>query len=241
MTLEPTGEYFISFSSVEAATAYRDKLLLQHSVSQHAVSPRSGLWESTLPSSLRTGGDVAQELQNMTIAPGSHPPLEVTAFNNRQLSWTNRLSARLERLGYGSRPPAVLLSVYPPTMFAAKLYDFMWQDNRARKSVWEVSRPQRLAKDAHRQDVGELFDASTQIMPTMDGEEEDGEEGNDKDHEQRRDSQRKLDTLQGQFVVAFPDYAEAQRFQRHWNQRTLNTESVDSPKRHVVQASVIKW
>ncbi|KAK1255838.1 hypothetical protein MKX07_008097, partial [Trichoderma sp. CBMAI-0711] len=99
-TLEPLGRYWVTFSTGEAAVSYRDRLIRLHKLNGFKLRSASGLWESSVPDSLKVSlaspsagpaatasalddtSDIAQldtpgtpslvELANsFTIAPGS--------------------------------------------------------------------------------------------------------------------------------------------------------------------------
>ncbi|KAG6021368.1 hypothetical protein E4U41_002502, partial [Claviceps citrina] len=53
ITLEPLGQYHISFATAPAAISYRDRLLRLHRLSHHRLTHAHGLWESLVPLHLR--------------------------------------------------------------------------------------------------------------------------------------------------------------------------------------------
>ncbi|UKZ74258.1 hypothetical protein TrVFT333_001920 [Trichoderma virens FT-333] len=52
-TLEPLGRYWVTFSTGQAAASYRDRLVRLHKLNGFKLRSASGLWESSVPSSLK--------------------------------------------------------------------------------------------------------------------------------------------------------------------------------------------
>ncbi|UKZ47700.1 hypothetical protein TrVGV298_001926 [Trichoderma virens] len=141
-TLEPLGRYWVTFSTGQAAASYRDRLVRLHKLNSFKLRSASGLWESSVPSSLKVslasppagpaaaaaaetsdavisdtpGTETLVDLVNtFTIAPGSQailPMQRKKVFLQRP--WAKRLAGLVENLGYGERPWTLMVDIYPP-------------------------------------------------------------------------------------------------------------------------------
>ena len=90
--------------------------------------------------------DAAAELEGFTVVPGSLERVDVVrrrvTLANR---WAKNLSEVVAPLGYGDKPPVVLLRAYPPSLEAADIAAFIEDSGRERMCSWKVSKPQELA------------------------------------------------------------------------------------------------
>ncbi|KAL6691834.1 hypothetical protein J3F84DRAFT_385542 [Trichoderma pleuroticola] len=260
-TLEPLGRYWVTFGSGEAAASYRDRLVRLHKLNGFKLRSASGLWESSVPSSLKvslatpsaaaetsdalTSDTPSTEtlvdiVNTFTIAPGSQAILPI---QRRKVSllrpWTNRLAGLVENLGYGERPPTLMVDIYPPTLTAQELHQFIRRDGQNRGLRWQVSLPQHLKTSG-----SQRGSAKTNVTrETGWNDEVDAQEGGE--DKQRnpffwRSDRETLEKLKGRFVLACADETEARRFQQSWNRRTLTTTQPE-PARYLVHASIIKW
>ncbi|PTB45067.1 hypothetical protein M441DRAFT_129086 [Trichoderma asperellum CBS 433.97] len=194
---------------------------------------------SDLPSSTESVVDLAN---SFTIAPGS---LETLPVQRRKVTlarpWAKRLAGMVENLGFGEVPHVLMLEVYPPTLSAGELHQFIRQDGESRGLRWPISAPQPLKMNSPEQ-------APTRTRGTSKRDVDEDEEG--EDHETAsnkqpspsfklndRDTEEKL---KGRFVLACTDGAEARRFQQSWNNRALRTLR-PQPARYIVYASIINW
>ncbi|KAK4077477.1 uncharacterized protein Triagg1_3809 [Trichoderma aggressivum f. europaeum] len=262
-TLEPLGRYWVTFSSGEAAASYRDRLVRLHKLNGFKLRSASGLWESSVPSSLkvslaapsaaaaaaetsdaltsdtRSTETLVDLVNTFTIAPGSQALLPI---QRRKVSllrpWTNRLAGLVENLGYGERPPTLMVDIYPPTLSAQELHQFIRQDGQNRGLRWQVSLPQHLKTSGSQR-------GWAKTNRTREGswnDEVDELEGEDKRRNPFfwRNDRETLEKLKGRFILACADETEARRFQQSWNRRTLTTLQPE-PARYLVHASIIKW
>lgn len=270
-TLEPLGRYLVSFSNVEAATAYCEKLLRLHRLSKLRLGSASGLWESQVPPHLRaslfdgnTGVNsnttnlsampIASSVSALsstpeatssssgstttltdlvdafTLAPGSQDLLTIERKRvTISRPWTQKLSQVVEPLGYGEKPAIVLLDVYPPTLTASELFNFVRLDGQNRSLRWQVCMPHHLKA------------AASQPSPSV-REIKGSENSNTKNGPpslELKDHQT-LERLKSRFVIVCADWSEARRFQRSWNHRVLTT-SRPRPGSFMVHASIINW
>ncbi|PNP49434.1 hypothetical protein THARTR1_09756 [Trichoderma harzianum] len=260
-TLEPLGRYWVTFGSGEAAASYRDRLVRLHKLNGFKLQSASGLWESSVPSSLKvslatpsaaaetsdalTSDTPSTEtlvdiVNTFTIAPGSQAILPI---QRRKVSllrpWTNRLAGLVENLGYGERPPTLMVDIYPPTLTAQELHQFIRRDGQTRGLRWQVSLPQHLKTSGSQRGSAK----TTVTRETGWNDEVDAQEGGE--DKQRspffwRSDRETLEKLKGRFVLACADETEARRFQQSWNCRTLTTTQPE-PARYLVHASIIKW
>ncbi|KYK59198.1 hypothetical protein DCS_00328 [Drechmeria coniospora] len=237
-TLEPLGRYHVSFSTAQAAISYRDRLVRLHRLARHKLSAPNDLWESSIPAHLKSsaGADPAAELEAFTLVPASQPTVDVDRKRvSTRNAWAKGLADRVGGLGYGDKPPVVLLDVYPPTLSADDLSRFIREDGIERDCEWELSPPQHLASPGiHGRPeegcgAGSGFGSVTKDVPSS-------SEYRDFDTMEKRRSR---------FVVACATEEEARRFHRHWNERELIIEGGDEDRRGVakciVHASIINW
>lgn len=264
-TLEPLGRYWVTFSSGEAAASYRDRLVRLHKLNGFKLRSASGLWESSVPSSLKVSlaspsaaaaaaaetsdaltsdtpsTETLVDLVNtFTIAPGSQAILSI---QRRKVSllrpWTDRLVGLVENLGYGERPPTLMVDIYPPTLTAQEFHQFIRRDGQNRGLRWQVSLPQHLKTSG-----SERGSAKTNITREIswddEVDEQEGEEDKQRNTPFRRNDRETLEKLKGRFILACADETEARRFQQSWNRRTLTTTQPE-PARYLVHASIIKW
>ncbi|KAL7928489.1 hypothetical protein V8C35DRAFT_318080 [Trichoderma chlorosporum] len=271
-TLEPLGRYWVTFSTAEAATSYRDRLIRLHKLNSFKLKSASGLWESSVPSSLKVslasppaagpaaqaqaeaetsdavapgmpGAETLVDLVNtFTIAPGSQAvlPMQRKKVNLRQ-PWMARLAGLVERLGYGERPPTLMVEIYPPTLTAQELNQFIRLDGQNRGLRWQVSMPQPLKMNRSEQGT-----AKRNVKEGAGWDDETNEQEEEEEWDKPLSSlswfndRETLEKLRGRFVFACADETEARRFQQSWNHKTLTTTRPE-PARYVVYASIINW
>ncbi|KAL7916359.1 hypothetical protein GGI35DRAFT_473645 [Trichoderma velutinum] len=267
-TLEPLGRYWVTFSSGEAAASYRDRLVRLHKLNGFKLRSASGLWESSVPSSLKvslaspsaataaaadTSGAVISDtpgtetlvdlVNTFTIAPGSQAILPI---QRRKVSllwpWTNRLAKLVENLGYGERPSTLMVDIYPPTLTAQELHQFIRRDGQNRGLRWQVSLPQHLKTSGSERGPAKMNKMNTtrEAVEKDEVDEQEGEEDKQRNPFQWRNDRETLEKLKGRFILACADETEARRFQQSWNHRTLTTMQPESA-RYLVHASIIKW
>lgn len=133
----------------------------------------------------------------------------------------------MKKFEYGDKPPVVLVHIYPPTLTADDLGRFIREDGFSRGCKWKVCPPQDLQAQAGEKITGRGRDedrAAWDVPPP---------------------SQKDIDTqekLKSRFVVVCANEAEARRFHRHWNQRTLTAGPGEAEAtRNIVHASIINW
>ncbi|KAG6096427.1 hypothetical protein E4U31_005459, partial [Claviceps sp. LM219 group G6] len=217
-TLEPNGQYNISFGNPIAAISYHDRLLRLHRLSHHRLENAHGLWESTVPTHLQSGAndDPVSELEAFTVTSGSASKTSVEMTRRRvgvTHKWQKGLEEMTRRLGYGEKPPVVLVRVYPPNLTAWELERGIREDGVARGCAWEVSPPQDL--DQSLQSASASSNASRKA-------EMGGDDGvKDQIPYSARKAMQAQKYSQGRFIVACANDAEARRFQRRWNQSML--------------------
>ncbi|KAH0497327.1 hypothetical protein TgHK011_004640 [Trichoderma gracile] len=268
-TLEPLGRYWVTFSTGEAAVSYRDRLLRLHKLNSFKLRSASGLWESSVPTSLKVSlaspstalaatadgvddtSDTAQpgapsaeslvELANsFTLAPGSQDAIPVQRLRVAlRRPWAKRLAGLVDNLGFGERPPVLMVDVYPPTLTAEQLHQFISRDGYNRALRWKVSMPQHLRKSLPHQESSKMNAG----RPRKNGETEENDEaasGRGKGAISRIKDREAWETMRGRFVLACADEEEARRFQQSWNQRALTTLRPE-PVRYMVRTSIINW
>ncbi|KAG6061182.1 hypothetical protein E4U17_002393 [Claviceps sp. LM77 group G4] len=239
-TLEPNGQYNISFGNSIAAISYHDRLLRLHRLSHYRLENVHGLWESTVPTHLQSGAkdDPVSELEAFTVTSGSASKTSVEMTRRRVAvthKWQKGLEEMTRGLGYGEKPPVVLVRVYPPNLTARELERGIREDGVARGCAWEVSPPQDLDQTLQR--------ASASSSAPRKAEEMGGDDGakHQISHSARKAMQAQKYS-QGRFVVACANDAEARRFQRRWNQSMLPAgKNTMMESRNVVHASIINW
>ncbi|KAG6028491.1 hypothetical protein E4U40_000969 [Claviceps sp. LM458 group G5] len=240
-TLEPNGQYNISFGNSIAAISYHDRLLRLHRLSHYRLENVHGLWESTVPTHLQSGAkdDPVSELEAFTVTSGS-PSKTSVEMTRRRVGVTHKWQKGLEEitrgLGYGEKPPVVLVRVYPPNLTARELEWGIREDGVARGCAWEVSPPQDLDQTLRRASASASSNAPRKA-------EMGGDDG--AKHQipySARKAMQAQKYSQGRFVVACANDAEARRFQRRWNQSMLPAgKNTMMESRNVVHASIINW
>ncbi|KAL7917519.1 hypothetical protein ACQKWADRAFT_306602 [Trichoderma austrokoningii] len=261
-SFEPLGRYLLTFSTAQAAASYRDRLVRLHKLNGFKLRSASGLWESSVPAALKVSltsplaagvtesssdspsnpESVVDLANSFTIAPGSQ---ETLSIQRRRVTlarpWTKCLIGMVENLGFGEVPHVLMLEVYPPTLSAGELHQFIRRDGESRGLRWPVSTPQHLK-----------MNSSLRPTPTRrrGSSRRDIEEDEDKDETALNRQQQgpsflfndreTEEKLKGRFVLACTDEAEARRFQQSWNNRALTTLR-PQPARYVVYASIITW
>lgn len=225
-------------SAAAAANAAANAATVTNTIND-AIASSSSSSSSDLPSNTESVVDLAN---SFTIAPGS---LETLPVQRRKVTlarpWAKRLAGMVENLGFGEVPHVLMLEVYPPTLSAGELHQFIRQDGESRGLRWPISVPQHLKMNSTEQ-------APTRTRGTSKRDADEDEE--DKDDETAsnkqpspsfklndRDTEEKL---KGRFVLACTDGAEARRFQQSWNNRALTTLR-PQPARYIVYASIINW
>ncbi|KAL7808067.1 hypothetical protein V8C44DRAFT_336333 [Trichoderma aethiopicum] len=270
-TLEPLGRYWVTFSTGEAAVSYRDRLIRLHRLNGFKLRSTSGLWESSVPSSLKVslasppaalaaaaaagvvdgisdgaqpdqpGTESVAELANsFTLAPGSQA--EIPIHRQRvtvRRPWAKRLAGLVESLGFGERPPVLMVDVYPPTLTAERLHQFISRDGYNRALRWKVSVPQHLQKSYAEQGSTEMHAKGARKKGEMD-EQDEVASGRRKGASLKSKDREAWETVRGRFVLACADEEEARRFQQSWNQRALTTLRPE-PVRYIVRTSIIHW
>ncbi|KAL9488178.1 hypothetical protein ACSS6W_000455 [Trichoderma asperelloides] len=223
----------VSLTSPSAAAAATAAATVTETISDANVS------SSDLPSSTESVVDLAN---SFTIAPGS---LESLPVQRRKVAlarpWAKRLAGMVENLGFGEVPHVLMLEVYPPTLSAGELHQFIRQDGESRGLRWPISAPQHLKMNIPEQAPTRTRGTSTKGVDE-DEEDKDDETASSKQLSPSfklndRDTEEKL---KGRFVLACTDGAEARRFQQSWNNRALTTLR-PQPARYIVYASIINW
>ncbi|KAL7788721.1 hypothetical protein V8C37DRAFT_387837 [Trichoderma ceciliae] len=269
-TLEPLGRYLVTFSTAQAAATYRDRLVQLHKLNGFKLRSASGLWESSVPLSLKvslasasaaasaasaaateardeavsdvpTTEGVADLVDTFTIAPGSQAVLPVQRKRVLLLRpWAKRLAGLVENLGYGERPSILMVEIYPPTLTAEELHRFIRRDGRNRGLGWRVSIPLHLKMNSPEQGFAKVRGKEA-YKREMDKHNHD-EVALDKRQSPSftLNDRETWEKLKGRFVFACADEAEARRFQQSWNHRALITLG-PQPARYVVHASIINW
>lgn len=268
-TLEPLGRYLVTFSTGQAAASYRDRLVRLHKLNGFKLRSTSGLWESSVPAALKVSlvspaaaaagstevtenngpattaevpstESVVDVANTFTLAPGSQAVLQV---DRRRVAvvrpWTNRLAGLVENLGYGERPSVLMVDVYPPTLTAKDLYQFIHRDGQNRQLRWQVSMPQHLQMHSGAEQGPARVNARRREVDEHDKDDEDALDKQPGPSLKLNDRET-LEKLKGRFVLACADEAEARRFQQSWNRRTLTTLR-PRPARYMVSASMIHW
>lgn len=149
------------------------------------------------------------------------------------------MAGLVENLGYGERPPTLMVDIYPPTLTAQEFHQFIRRDGQNRGLRWQVSLPQHLKTSG-----SERGSAKTNITKEISWDDEVNEQEGGEDKQRntpfRRNDRETLEKLKGRFILACADETEARRFQQSWNRRTLTTTQPE-PARYLVHASIIKW
>ncbi|QUC17298.1 uncharacterized protein UV8b_01539 [Ustilaginoidea virens] len=241
VTLEPLGRYHISFSSAAAAASYRDRLLRLHSLARRKLRSVNGLWEGAVPAHLRSlaGSDPETELEGYAVTSGSQETVHIERKRMPPTGkWLKHLQEIVDQVGYGEKPPAVLVQVYPPTVTALEFGKHVQDHGVSRGCAWRVSPPQALKQ--RRQQPGPAAAGA-------DGEPDDrGSTEHDASQSGPSESTSTMndapDKVKGRFVVVCANENEARRFHRHWNQRTLTAVSEHAKTTPcIVHASIINW
>ncbi|KAL7894541.1 hypothetical protein HDV64DRAFT_288030 [Trichoderma sp. TUCIM 5745] len=182
---------------------------------------------------------------SFTIAPASQETLSV---QRRKVTlarpWAKRLAGIVEKLGFGELPRVLMLEVYPPTLSAGELNQFIRRDGESRGLRWPVSAPQHLKMNSSLEQASTRTRGSrTKDVDQSEDQDEDGKAASNQRQQSPsfkfndRDTEEKL---KGRFVLACTDETEARRFQQSWNNRALTTLR-PQPARYVVYASIINW
>ncbi|KAF4126562.1 hypothetical protein GMORB2_0298 [Geosmithia morbida] len=241
-TLEPTGCYQVSFSNATAAAAYHANLHRIQRLARYKLSSPTGLWKSTVPPHLLVSGaapghpdhDYDNDVAALTLASPSQPDLII---HRRRVSlpypWSRRLSKLVEPLGYGTRPPVVVVDLRPGAVTPGGLAHFIRQDGWERDLAWRVSRPVRVSTPRTAADK----------PPGQGAGEAEAEAEEDADAQELGADQAAAAAAEAsRFVVACETEWEARRFHRQWNGRLLS--HVDHGQvmyRSQVTTSLIQW
>ncbi|UKZ60792.1 uncharacterized protein TrAtP1_002063 [Trichoderma atroviride] len=202
--------------------------------------------DAVAPSDSPPSTESVVDLANsFTLAPGSQDTLSV---QRRKVTlarpWAKRLASMVENLGFGELPHVLMLEVYPPTLSAGELNQFIRRDGESRGLRWPVSAPQHLRMNSSLQQAPTRTRGSrTRDVDQGEAKDEDGQAAPNQQQQgpsfkfNDRETEEKL---KGRFVLACTDEAEARRFQQSWNNRVLTTLR-PQPARYVVYASIINW
>lgn len=151
----------------------------------------------------------------------------------RTRRWAKQLADIVHKFDYGEKPPVVLLHVYPPTLTVADIARFISEDGLSRGCKWKIGGPQHL------EPLGLPLPLAMQRNDeTLDNRNERGEAASESQPHRDTDP---VDKLRSRFVVVCANEAEARRFHRHWNQRTLTAGPGLPESRNIVHASIINW
>ncbi|KAG5980425.1 hypothetical protein E4U55_004042 [Claviceps digitariae] len=230
VTLEPLGQYHLSFSTAQAAISYRDRLLRLHKLSQHRLDHVHGLWESLVPLHLHSaaGDDPAAEMQHFTISSGM-PRRAAVDVQRRRISVTHTWTRDLAQLTGPDKPPVVLVRVYPPVITEGELGRWIREDGVSRGCAWEVCPPRELRLPGAKENNNNNNNNN------------DNDNDNDNDDISNNDNNN---TSQGRFVVVCASDIEARRFHRHWNQRVVlpaGPANTTATTKSVIHVSIIDW
>ncbi|KAH7160928.1 hypothetical protein EDB81DRAFT_332084 [Dactylonectria macrodidyma] len=224
-TLEPLGNYRISFASHAAAIVYQSKLDRVFRLAQLKMRSKTGLWTNSVPSNLRGPASISpeEEVDAFTITPGSLAP-SANRINARlsrvkgKWPWQNLVNELVRRSGFTVEPAVVLLHMHHSAISAADLQSFIDADGKARNEPWATSKPYHLATTLHENQS--IFARNTRV-PLKE------------DHAFRQ-------KLRNRFVIVCKSPDVAWRFIRSWNQRTLTKEAEGQTQRTVLTASFIE-
>jgi len=142
-TLEPNGCYQVSFTSSEAAHSYRRHLIRLQRLASHKLTSPTGLWQATAPDfDAVDKEEMDRAIERLTIASPSQDYLPVKhARISLRYPWATKLTELVQPLGYGPRPPVVLVDVHPGELDAKQLQHFITQDGWSCDLAWSVSPP----------------------------------------------------------------------------------------------------
>ncbi|KAG5982885.1 hypothetical protein E4U54_006330 [Claviceps lovelessii] len=241
-SLEPLGQYNLSFSTGPAAISYRDRLLRLHKLAQHRLDNVHGLWESLLPLHLQSaaGDDPATELQGFTVTSGC-PGTAPVEMHRRRVTvthpWARVVEQTMEGLveGYGEKPPVVLVRVYPPTATAADLGRWIREDGVSRGCEWDVCPPRALRLLEKKKKKKNNTNNATTTNNNNNNNVINNGSSSSKDN-------NGSNMAQGRFIVVCANDVEARRFHRRWNQRVIPAGPENTTAtRNVLHASIINW
>lgn len=244
-TLEPLGRYALTFETHAATLAYQSKLRAAHRLALLEASSRTGLWESDaqLPAE-----DARATVAGFTLAPGSQDAVDAVATRLRgpSLPWTHVLKEVAAASEFGEKPPVVMLHVNPPTLTGSDLHSAICADWDKRGVRWQVGQPyslDSLAGDSKKRKNGtRMKDAMANDQDETEDIDQDGtKDGQAGQGPPKAQDLNRWEKRRSRFLVACKDEAEARRFQRHWNQRTLTGRGRVANERNVVDASIINW
>ncbi|KAH7328387.1 hypothetical protein B0I35DRAFT_403766 [Stachybotrys elegans] len=214
-TFEPNGTYMITINTAEGAAAYRENLLRLHRLARLKSRSRDGLWKTSVPPHLRSPDqDPEVELQDFPLAPGTLTTIDITPTRAVKTQWTEWLARACRIQGQGfdldAEPPLLLLHISPPLKRSdvKRIINF---DGRQRTCDWNTSRPMYLNLD-------EAPEAQA-------------------NQAQATQSSKRLLPLSERFALICHDDIEAERFHRHWNQRTVRYRG----SHFVFRTSIVKW
>ncbi|KAG6182070.1 hypothetical protein E4U27_002001, partial [Claviceps purpurea] len=185
--------------------------------------------------------DPVSELEAFTVTSGSASKTSVEMTRRRVAvthKWQKGLEEMTRRLGYGEKPPVVLVRVCPPNLTAWELERGIREDGVVRGCAWEVSPPQDLDESLQSASASASGRSNALRKAEMGGD--DG--AKDQIPYSARKAMQAQKYSQGRFVVACANDAEARRFQRRWNQSMLPAgKNMMMESRNVVHASIINW
>ncbi|KAF5024717.1 hypothetical protein F66182_3201 [Fusarium sp. NRRL 66182] len=232
-TLEPLGNYRISFSSSAAAALYEAKLERYLRLAKHKLRTKNSLWTSNLPRELRSEdpASIEAEVSQFSILPGSYSGNLVTTRTRVKGKWLwQRLMDKIvERSRFKTRtkPSAVLIELQTPGLKATYLKSIIDLDNHEQNRTWGVDFPYHLKRTL-----------------------ESSERGGDREFLERGDTTRKplyddvnfRQKAERRYVLLCDDATIAWQFIRRWNQRIIHVGKMDAPAvRHVITASHLEF
>lgn len=211
-TLEPLGSYHVSFAAAATAIAYRDAVVRLHRMGRHRLMSPAGLWESCVPPFLRSPAAADPAAELAGFTLVPASQPAVAVERKRVQTKKSWSASLLARLApLDVDRPPAVLLHVYPPTLDARLLSRFIDVDSAARGC-----PWRVLKLRH-------------LEP---------------EHDQSSPAAHDSDTLEKQrsrFVVICATEAEARRFHRRWNQRTLTAGRDGTASRNVVHASIINW
>ncbi|KAF4457154.1 hypothetical protein F53441_842 [Fusarium austroafricanum] len=207
-TMEPLGNYFITFASSIALRLYRDKLMRDLRLAQSKMEDKTGLWASKLDSVLVDGKTSPEaELERFTLLPGSYSHFPIAESKRaRKMAWTNVMERIIGHSSMEAGSSVVMIELPQANFSASELKAIINQDGVDSGHRWGVDVVFNLYGTTRFE--RRIFQ-KTSRMPI---------------HHENADARHKLNS---RYIVVCKNPESAWRFIRSWNQRILEYDGGD--------------
>ncbi|KAF9772020.1 hypothetical protein IL306_010283 [Fusarium sp. DS 682] len=220
-TMEPLGNYYITFPSSAAVYLYRDKVQRLLRLAQAKMKDNTGLWATKVnPILIDSKIKPEVEVERFTLLPGSYgDKLDMHRKRTRKMAWQDVMDRIIKKSSIKPHPSVMLFELPQATFSASELKAIIKQDGIESGHNWRV----------------DVFS----LRETMDFERE--VTRNTARVPLTRASPEFRHKLDSRFVLTCESPERAWRFIRSWNQRILEYDGGDEViLRNCVKVSYIE-